>query len=119
MIKRPATFKLPSPTSNVLRYPEQPRKKTAERGYGSRWRTESKKHLRAYPLCVICGKSNRITAAKCVDHIIPHRGSAALFWDVNNWQSLCYSCHSRKTVREDGGFGNPIASSLDRIISSK
>ncbi|WP_353056028.1 hypothetical protein [Mesobacillus subterraneus] len=28
-----------------------------------------------------------------------------LFWNVHNWQSLCASCHSSKTVKEDGGFG--------------
>jgi 5-methylcytosine-specific restriction protein A len=30
----------------------------------------------------------------------------ALFWDQSNWQPLCHTCHSKKTAREDGGFGN-------------
>ncbi|WP_232338165.1 MULTISPECIES: HNH endonuclease [Bordetella] len=30
-----------------------------------------------------------------------------LFWDTSNWQGLCWSCHSIKTAREDGGFGHP------------
>jgi 5-methylcytosine-specific restriction protein A len=41
-----------------------------------------------------------------VDHIIPHRGDQALFWDEENWQPLCLVCHNAKTAREDGGFGN-------------
>ncbi len=26
--------------------------------------------------------------------------------DGSNWQTLCVQCHSTKTAREDGGFGN-------------
>lgn len=40
-----------------------------------------------------------------MDHIVPHKGDMTLFWDRNNWQSLCSACHKRKTVLEDGGFG--------------
>ena len=40
-----------------------------------------------------------------VDHLVPHRGDRLLFWDASNWQSLCESCHNRKTARADGGFG--------------
>ncbi len=32
--------------------------------------------------------------ANIVDHIEPHNGDYDLFWDVNNWQGLCGSCHS-------------------------
>lgn len=35
-----------------------------------------------------------------VDHIIPHRGNMKLFTDRKNLQSLCHSCHSRKTLAE-------------------
>jgi len=49
----------------------------------------------------------RAVAATDVDHIVPHCGDMALFWDVLNWQPLCEACHGRKTAREDGGFGNP------------
>lgn len=28
-----------------------------------------------------------------------------MFWSRRNWQALCATCHSRKTVRQDGGFG--------------
>jgi 5-methylcytosine-specific restriction protein A len=41
-----------------------------------------------------------------VDHIIPHKGNMNLFWDKRNWQSMCGRCHSKKTAKEDGGFGN-------------
>jgi 5-methylcytosine-specific restriction enzyme A len=47
------------------------------------------------PLCVFCKKyENRDTEAVIVDHIIPHKGDYSLFWDSNNWQSLCATHHS-------------------------
>jgi 5-methylcytosine-specific restriction protein A len=47
-----------------------------------------------------------VKAATVVDHIIPHQGDMTLFWDADsNWQSLCKTCHDRKTATEDGGFG--------------
>jgi len=45
-----------------------------------------------------------------VDHIVPHRGDRALFWDTSNWQPLCKPHHDAKTAREDGGFGNRASS---------
>lgn len=38
-----------------------------------------------------------------VDHIVPHRGNRALFFDESNLQSLCHACHSRKTQAEMAG----------------
>ncbi|MCB4811684.1 HNH endonuclease [Methylovorus menthalis] len=48
--------------------------------------------------------AKRLTPATVVDHIKPHRGDMALFWDRNNWQAMAKECHDRKTAREDGGF---------------
>jgi 5-methylcytosine-specific restriction protein A len=45
----------------------------------------------------------RITPATVIDHITPHRGDRALFWQSSNWQALCKPCHDRKTATEDGG----------------
>lgn len=58
------------------------------------------------PLCVHCFKEGRYISAKIVDHIIPHKGDMKLFWDSENHQPLCESCHNKKTAKEDGGFGN-------------
>jgi 5-methylcytosine-specific restriction protein A len=32
-----------------------------------------------------------------VDHIDPHRGNPARFWNPQNLQALCHRCHSAKT----------------------
>lgn len=75
----------------------------AQRGYGYRWQKEREQHLKANPLCVMCQAEGRVEAATVVDHIEPHRGNEALFWDRTNWQSLCATHHSRDKQREEQG----------------
>jgi 5-methylcytosine-specific restriction protein A len=64
------------------------------------WRKARLAFLMTYPLCVDCGR-----AANIVDHRDPHRGDPIVFWDRSRWQSMCASCHGRKTASFDGGFG--------------
>lgn len=77
------------------------RKTTAEKGYGSRWQKARAVYLQSHPLCVRCLAKGRYVKATVVDHIIPHRGDRKLFWDRDNWQALCKSCHDSKTMTED------------------
>lgn len=80
-----------------------------------RWRGTTKTiglrklRLREDPLCVRCKDEGRITVATHVDHIVPHLSDPEKFFNFDNTQSLCESCHNRKTAKEDGGFGNRIA----------
>ena len=87
----------------------------AERGYDARWRAYRAAFLRQYPLCGMrpagaerrialggiewseCKHAGRTRAADLVDHIAPHRGDAALFWDGANHQALCFSCGNAKS----------------------
>lgn len=39
--------------------------------------------------------------ATVVDHVIPHRGDQALFWDTSNWQPLCRRCHDGRKQAEE------------------
>jgi 5-methylcytosine-specific restriction endonuclease McrA len=69
--------------------------------YDRAWKAARAIFLRANPLCVCCmQEQKRATPATEVDHIIPHRGDRALFWDRVNWQALCKTCHARKTASE-------------------
>ena len=43
----------------------------------------------------MCLSRDMVEPADTVDHIKPHRGDAELFWDRDNLQSLCHSCHSK------------------------
>ena len=43
--------------------------------------------------------------ATVIDHKIPHKGDYDLFWNQDNWQSLCASCHSGvKRMQETHGY---------------
>ena len=52
------------------------------------------------PFCRECAKQNVRTRATVVDHITPFRGDWALFIDTANHESLCETCHNRKTAKE-------------------
>jgi len=77
----------------------------AQRGYNAKWRKARTRFLSMNHLCVECSKEFKITVATVVDHIIPHKGDYALFWDETNWQPLCKKHHDIKTATNDGGFG--------------
>lgn len=65
------------------------------RGYDHRWQKARLTFLARFPLCSMCQKLGRTVAATVVDHIVPHRGDQALFWNTTNWQPLCAPCHDR------------------------
>lgn len=67
--------------------------------YDADWRRESKAFLAEHPWCAECLKHDVYTPATVVDHIKPHRGDKKLFWDRNNWQSMCKHHHDQKTAR--------------------
>lgn len=75
------------------------RGKTAERGYGGPWQRFRLGWLADNPLCVECEAGGLIVPATDVDHVIPHRGDPVRFW-AGPFQSLCGSCHGRKSARE-------------------
>ena len=70
------------------------------RGYDYRWFKIAKRHLKTEPLCRLCKAAGFIVAAVLVDHIIPlsQGGTDA----AENRQSLCRSCHAKKTAKEQG-----------------
>ena len=86
---------------------DRDRKPAHKRGYDYRWQKYRKQFLIDNPLCVKCLEEGKSVPATNVDHIEPVSGpDDPLFWDEDNHQALCHSCHSRKTAREDGGYGN-------------
>lgn len=103
MPNMPPTFRPSAAPSKVERRREhdQRRGSSAERGYGSKWRKARAEFLHANPLCVMCERQGRLTPAKVVDHIKPHRGDLGLFWSRSNWQPLCKPCHDSDKQREE------------------
>lgn len=69
------------------------------RGYDREWERARADYLATNPNCCRCGQP-----ATVVDHIKPHKGDDALFWDRRNWQPLCAHCHnSAKQAAERRG----------------
>lgn len=66
--------------------------------YGRKWKRLRFWFLKQHPLCCKCG-----AAGNDVDHIKPLADGGTN--EITNLQTLCRSCHSRKTVKQDGGFG--------------
>jgi len=87
-----------SPSQRVL--------SASARGYGVAWRHLAKWFLQRNPLCVdpFGTHAGKVVAADVVDHIFPRKRGGTD--DVSNLQALCYRCHSTKTAKFDGGFGN-------------
>ena len=79
------------------------RRNSSERGYGAQWQRARKQFLLRHPLCVMCTADGLTTAADVVDHIQPHRGDRALFWDPTNWQPLCKMHHDSDKARQEHG----------------
>ncbi len=70
----------------------------------ARWKRERFAFLAAHPACEECAAVGIARAAEVVDHVQTVRERPDLAFDARNWRALCWSCHSRKTAREDSGF---------------
>jgi 5-methylcytosine-specific restriction protein A len=65
----------------------------------SLWRAVRAAFLREHPLCLACERRGRLVPAVVVDHAKPLKAGGARL-DPANLQSLCVSCHNRKTAQE-------------------
>jgi 5-methylcytosine-specific restriction endonuclease McrA len=74
--------------------------------YNHLWRQKRAAFLKKNPLCVFCAARGRTAEATVVDHITPHKGDEALFWNQANWQPLCKPCHDIDKARLERGRGN-------------
>lgn len=75
---------------------------SSRRGYGGVWRKVRRAYLDEHPTCEEPGCRQ---PAADVDHVVPLRRGGTN--EDENLRALCRRHHSRKTAREDGGFGNP------------
>ena len=96
-------FKVHVPPGLPPRRERDPRPSSAKRGYGRAWRKLRQEHLDVEPYCVRCRQLGQLVEATDVDHIVSRRRGGSD--EHSNLQSLCHSCHSRKTAKHDGGGG--------------
>ncbi|MEV0586338.1 HNH endonuclease signature motif containing protein [Nonomuraea sp. NPDC050310] len=78
----------------------KPRPSSYQQGYDAAWAELSKRIRRQRPICETPRCSE---PSKHVDHIDGDNTNNEEW----NLQALCHPCHSRKTAKHDGGFGNP------------
>lgn len=61
--------------------------------------------IRDKHLCQHCLAKKRITPADVVDHVVPVRVDWNKRLSLNNLQSLCNSCHNKKTAEDKKKYG--------------
>lgn len=111
--------------------PDSYRGSARDRGYGTAWDKASRIYRKANPLCLGCQAMGRIEPATVVDHVEPHKGNQAKFWDESNWQPACNWHHSNvkqqlERLFEAGALGlgelrldSPKALELARLTPRK
>lgn len=95
---------------------DQRRGSARERGYSAAWDKASAGHLRSHPLCRYCELAGEVAAATLTDHLYPHRGDQALFWNRTYWVSCCKPCHDgfKQRVERKGRLAlDQLAARLD------
>ena len=68
------------------------------------WLAVRKLQLQQHPFCEECLKAGKRTKATMVDHVKPIKEGGEKL-NLSNLQSLCWACHSRKSVEEGSRFG--------------
>jgi 5-methylcytosine-specific restriction protein A len=77
------------------------RPSASQRGYGAAWQRLAAQVIAEEPACRACGST---APSAHVDHIVARNDGGT---DARaNLQRLCARCHSSKTAKYDGGFGN-------------
>ena len=82
------------------------------------WQALRGQQLRLEPTCRLCRQAGRVTPATVADHVEPHRGDRARFFDSNNLMSLCATCHNaikQQTEKRGLGPGTLKGSGLDGL----
>jgi 5-methylcytosine-specific restriction protein A len=74
-----------------------------------RWQDIRERRKAEEPLCRRCLSLGFTVPMESCDHIKPHRGDPALFFDYDNTQSLCAPCHDiDKGHIEAHGFSKAV-----------
>ena len=106
MPTRPPTHRPPRCDAPSHSAPRARRPSASKRGYGRAWERLAGAFRNRHPYCADpFGLHDGSVPGSHVDHIVPRSADGTDEW--SNLQTLCASCHSRKTARCDGGFGNP------------
>jgi 5-methylcytosine-specific restriction endonuclease McrA len=87
-----------------MRDSRSPKATASHRLYSTaRWKRLRERQLTIEPLCRFCQEAEVIEVATVADHIVPHGGDEARFYDPDNLQSLCAACHNSTKQRMELG----------------
>lgn len=91
MPTRPPTFRVKRQRTNAEVNAESDRRRGSarSRGYSAQWDSEAAAFKRVHPLCMGCKAIGLVKVTDVVDHVVPHRGNMAIFWDRDRWQPSC------------------------------
>lgn len=64
------------------------------------WRKKRNAHIKKFPLCTHCLARGIGEPGVIVDHIIEIEDNPSLKLTTSNLQTLCQSCHNKKTAAE-------------------
>ena len=99
----PCSFRVAGGTLCACQQRRQAQRPTAsQRGYGTDW--QALRAAQAHTPCTACARPYR--PGFHLDHMVARKAGGTD--DPSNLHWLCHSCHSRKTVKQDGGFGHPV-----------
>ena len=75
---------------------ERVKDRASKKGFKDKaWKAAVAVHIDAIPLCEDCGRRGYISVACAVAHKTDPKLDRVLFWDKNNWLSVCSPCHQR------------------------
>lgn len=83
------------------RYDDKQRDEKLRKFYSSaRWQKVRRKKIKQDPLCEHCAEEGITKPAELVDHIVPIKVDWLLRLRLDNLQSLCHSCHAKKSEED-------------------
>lgn len=68
---------------------ERDRGSARQRGYTRRWDKASATFKLRNPWCLGCQALGKQVTTEVPDHVIPHKGDQAAFWNTRKWQPAC------------------------------
>ena len=75
--------------------------------HSKQWRMLRNWYIKKYPICAECNRQGKLTAGYCVDHIRPISIGGNKI-DISNLQTLCESCHAKKSAQESAEYRKGI-----------
>lgn len=75
---------------------ERVKDRASKKGFKDKaWKAAVANQLEQTPLCEDCNRRGYVSVACAVAHKTDPKLDRVLFWDKNNWLSVCSPCHQR------------------------